>query len=61
MKQLITLILLVGSLAVFGQFGINIHQTNLPFVGLAVIVSTLNLAYRSPLQKMRIPLRMALC
>ena len=34
MKQLITLILLVGSLAVFGQLGINIHQTNLPFVGL---------------------------
>ncbi len=34
MKQLITLILLVGSLAIFGQFGINIHQTNLPFVGL---------------------------
>lgn len=34
MRQLITLILLVGPSIVFGQFGVNIHQTNLPFVGL---------------------------
>ncbi len=34
MRRLIILILTVAPSIAFGQFGVNFHQTNLPFVGL---------------------------
>lgn len=33
MKKLITLVLCLSTVSVFGQFGISYHQSNLPFVG----------------------------